>query len=270
MKNIIPKLEVISQEKNNMGALATYLLEYSGDIADLKISKICDELFISVASATRLAKRLGLDGFSQLKIYLAEEKAQNNMSTQKYKNISTIKYYNDVMDSLHNTLARVNIETIDKVSEEIEKASKVNFFAVGGSNIIVTDFSQKLSRIKIPVTVNGDTHIQYVEAANCSPGHLCIGLSYSGLTHEILSNLQISKQNGATTVIVTNNKNLDYDFIDYVIDISSVDNSMRTYSISSRFSALAVFDLIYLSIIDRRPDYYKQILEHNRYIKNSF
>lgn len=270
MKNIIPKLEAISKEQSNMGALASYLLSYDSDIADLKISKICDELYISVASATRLAKRLGLDGFSQLKIYLAEEKTQNKMSNQRYKNISATKYYNDVIDSLHNTLANVDLEMIDKLSDELETATKVNFFAVGGSNVIITDFAQKLSRIKVPVTFSGDTHIQFVEAANSCPGELSIGLSYSGLTHEILSNLQTSKQNGATTVIVTNNKNLKYDFIDYIVDVSSVDNSMRTYSISSRFSALAVFDLLYLSIIDKRPEYYNQLLEHNRFIKNSF
>lgn len=270
MKNIIPKLESISQEHSNMGTLAKYLLEYDQDIADLKISKICDELFISIASATRLAKRLELDGFSQLKIYLAEEKTQNKLSSQKYSNISASKYYDDVMNSLNNTLTNIDTDQIEQLSYEIEKASKINFFAVGGSNIIITDFAQKLSRIMIPVTFHSDTHFQYVEAANSNSSQLCIGLSYSGLTHEILDNLKIAKENGASTVIVTNNKNLSYDFIDYVVDVSSVDNSMRTYSISSRFSALAVFDLLYLSVIDRKPDYYNQLLEHNRYIKNSF
>lgn len=270
MKNIIPKLEAIGQEQSNMGELARYLLDYDEDIADLKISKICDQLYISVASATRLAKRLGLDGFSQLKIYLAEEKTQNKISNQRYNNISTSKYYTDVMNSLNNTLVNIDITKIENLSSEIETASKVNFFAVGGSNIIVTDFAQKLSRIMIPVTFHGDTHFQYVEAANSDQSQLCIGLSYSGLTHEILANLQMAKQNGARTVLITNNQNLSYKFLDYIIDISSVDNSMRTYSISSRFSALAVFDLLYLSIIDKRPDYYNQLLEHNRYIKNSF
>lgn len=270
MKNIIPKLEEISQEASNMGSLATYLLEYNDDIADLKISKICDELYISVASATRLAKRLGLDGFSQLKIYLAEEKTQNKVSTLKYKNISASKYYNDVIESLQNTLANVDLETIDKLSELIETAGKVNFFAVGGSNVIITDFALKLARIKIPVTFSGDTHIQFVEAANCTSSDVCIGLSYSGLTYEILANIQTSKENGANTVLITNNQSLDYDFIDYIVDISSVDNSMRTYSISSRFSALAIFDLLYLSIIDKRPEHYNQILNHNRFIKKSF
>lgn len=270
LKNIIPKLESISQENSNMGTLAKYLLNYDQDIADLKISKICDELYISIASATRLAKRLGLDGFSQLKIYLAEEKTQNKISNQKYNNISTSKYYNDVMESLNETLNDLNMSQLETVSEKITKSKMINFFAVGGSHVVITDFAQKLSRIKIPVTFYGDSHLQYVEAMNSDKDTICLGLTYSGLTHEIIANLQVAKQNGATTVIVTNNKNLSYDFIDYIVDISSVDNSMRTYSISSRFSALAVFDLMYLNIIDSNADYYNAILENNRYIKNLF
>lgn len=267
MKNIIPKLETIAQEKSNMGLLANYLLGYEGDIAELKISKICDDLYISIASATRLAKRLDLDGFSQLKIYLVEERTQNKVSTQKYTNISSQKYFDDIVVSLNTTLNTVDLDVITEVSNEIMNASRVNFFAVGGSHIVTSDFAQKLARIRIPITNYGDTHFQYVEAANSCPGQIAIGLSYSGLTHEILSNLQLSKQNGATTVLITNNKNIKYEFLDYIIDVSSTDNSMRTYSISSRFSSLAIFDLIYLTIIDSNLEYYDQLLKSNRYIK---
>lgn len=267
MKNIIPRLETISKENNNMGILSKYLLGYKGDFTDLKISKICDDLYISVASATRLAKRLDLDGFTSLKIYLAEEKIRNETSMMKYHDITAQKYYDDIMKSLSITLGEADNQKINKVSCLIKDSKKVNFFAVGGSNIVITDLAQKLSRIKIPVTYHSDPHVQFVEAANSTTGEVCLGLSYSGLTHEILANLQQSKANGAITVLITNNKNIKYEFLDYVIDVSSTDNSMRTYSISSRFSALAILDLIYLNIIDSNLEYYNHLLEGNRYIK---
>lgn len=267
MKNIIPRLEVISKENNNMGILSRYLLDYQGDFTDLKISKICDDLYISVASATRLAKRLDLDGFTSLKIYLAEENVRNKTSMMKYHDITAQKYYDDIMKSLSVTLGEADNHTINEVSYHIKSCKKVNFFAVGGSNIVITDLAQKLARIKIPVTYHSDPHVQFVEAANTNKGEVCLGLSYSGLTHEILANLQQSKTNGAITVLITNNKNINYQFLDYVIDISSTDNSMRTFSISSRFSALAILDLIYLNIIDSDLDYYNKLLESNRYIK---
>lgn len=267
MKNIIPKLEVISKERSNMGILAKYLLEYSDDIADLKISKICEDLYISVASATRLAKMLDLDGFSQLKIYLAQELATNESSSNKYTNISAMKYYNDITSALSMTLNEVDDKLLLTVAKSIETATKVNFFAVGGSNLVITDFAHKLRRIKIEVTDHGDSHFQFVEAANCEPRQMSIGLSYSGLTHEVLSNLQISKKHGAETVLITNNKNIDYDFIDHIIAVSSSDNSTRTFSISSRFSSLAILDLLYLNVIGVNPEYYNELLESNRYIK---
>ncbi|WOO87138.1 MurR/RpiR family transcriptional regulator [Mollicutes bacterium LVI A0039] len=267
MKNIIPKLEVISKDNSNMGLLAKYLLEYNGDIAELKISKICEDLYISVASATRLAKMLGLDGFSQLKIYLAQELVTNEVSSHKYANISAKKYYHDIIQSLSTTLNDVNDELLIAVSQEIENSRKINFFAVGGSHTVITDFAQKLARIKFDVTYHSDTHFQFVEAVNSEDDQLSIGLSYSGLTHEVLANLQLSKNNGAKTVLITNNKNIEYPFLDYVIELSSSDNSMRTYSISSRFSSLAILDLLYLNVIGARPQYYNDLLERNRYIK---
>ncbi len=73
-KDVISKLTKIANEENNQGRLANYLLNYQGEIMDLKIRVICDEIFVSVATATRLAKRLDLSGFNELRIYLAEEK----------------------------------------------------------------------------------------------------------------------------------------------------------------------------------------------------
>lgn len=194
MKNIIPKLETIAQEKSNMGLLANYLLGYEGDIAELKISKICDDLYISIASATRLAKRLDLDCFSQLKIYLVNERTQNKVSTQKYTNISSQKYFDDIVVSLNTTLNTVDLDVTTEVSNEIMNVSRVNFYAVGGSHVIVTDFAQKLARLKIQVNFYGDAHLQYVEAANSDNSAVSVGLSYSGLTQEILDNLSVSKK----------------------------------------------------------------------------
>lgn len=265
--NLIPKLESVSLETGNIGILAKYLLEYDGDVSKLKTSHLCDELFISAASTTRLAKRLGLDGFPELKIYLQQEREANLKASNKYSDITAQKYYDDIVNSLAVTLTNASDQQLLAISQEIEKASKVNLFAVGGSNTIITDFGQKLLRIRKSVTYSGDNHFQFVEACNSDESTICIGLSYSGITHEVLANLQTSKQNGATTVLITNNKDVKYDFLDHVVVISSSDNSMRTYSISSRFSSLAILDLLYLNVIETNPEYYNQILEHNRYIK---
>lgn len=265
--NIIPKLESIGKQDDNMGILANYLLEYDGDFNNLKIQHICDTLYISVASATRLAKKLDLSGFSELKIQLIQERSENKISQNKYLDISTNKYYEDICTALSNTLEGVDINYIQKISFEMTKVKKVVFFSIGGSTVSLTDFAYKLQRLKIQTSLYSDYHMQYVEAMNADADVLCIGLTYSGLTEEVLHCLNIAQGNKAKTLMITSNEELINDKFDHFILINASKNTTRTYSISSRISTLSILDLIYLSIIESNPDYYNKLLFENRFIK---
>lgn len=267
MKNIISKLEDISREDNSLGTLAKYLLEYEGDLADLKVSDVCDELFISIASTTRLANKLGLDGFSKLKIYLAQERATIKTTLKMFENSMSQHYYEDVLDALQGTLSTVNNNSIKEISQEIIKSSKVNLFGIGSSNIVVSYLAQKLMRIQKPVSNHADSHFQYIEAMNSNSSQIAIALSFSGLTHEILANLQLSKQKGAVTVLITANSKVNYSFIDYTIVVPNSDTASSFHSISNRYTSVIIFDLIYLNIIESNPSYYNQLLANNKYLR---
>lgn len=267
MKNLIPKLEEISKENNNSALIADYLLNYQGDLGQLRITHICDDLYVSIASATRLSKRLGLDGFNQLKVYLAEEKIYSQNSKQNYININSNKYYDNINDSLKMTLGQLNEQELAELATKVSTATRINLFAVGGSNITLFDFARKLMKLKMNVTCHSDVHLQYIEAQNSEFGTLAIGLTYSGLTKDVIENLIHSKENGATTVLLTNNRNIHSQYIDEYIYIESNQSSSRTFSIATRISTIAVLDLIYLSIIDSDPAFYYEILQKNRVIK---
>lgn len=265
MVNIISKLEDISREESSLGLLANYLLQYDEDLANLKISAVCDELFISIASTTRLANKLGLDGFTQLKIYLAQERSSKRAQLAMFENSMSQHYYEDLIGALQGTLTTVDNKLINKIGNEIIASSKVNLFGIGSSNVVVSYLAQKLIRIQKPVSFHADSHFQYVEAMNSNSSQIAIALSFSGLTHEILANLQLSKKHGATTVLITANHNVKYDFIDYIIVVPNSDLETSFNSISNRFTSVIIFDLLYLSIIETNPTYYKGLIASNKY-----
>ncbi len=264
---LINNLENIASENNNMGLLASYLLSYDKDMNELTIQNICNELYISVASATRLAKRLGYNGFKELKLDLILENKDVLKAEQKYLDITTKKYYQDIANSLSDTLHYVDMNEIKEVSNKLRHATKLNCFAIGGSNITLMDFSYKIQRINKPTTCFADSHMQYVEAKNSDKNTMTIALSYSGITTEVLNNLKLAHEYNSTTVLITGNENIDLEYVDYLIIVKSDQNSKRTYSIASRLSTISILDLIYLSIIESDPKFYNKILHNNRYIK---
>lgn len=254
MKNIIPKLEKISVENGNMGLLATYLLNYDGNLSELKVKDICDDLYISVASATRLAKYMGLNGFSELKTYLTIEKNQNQISKASYQSSCAKDYYNNACIALENTLKHVNMEVIDITANNILASDRINLFGIGESNLTLQDFGHKLKRIGLAVNFQADAHLQFVEASTSTQNSIAIALSYSGLSKDVLNSLRVSKLSGAKTVIVTSNELLDGDYIDNYLLITSEEASKRSFSFESRLCTHAILDLIFIRILELRPD----------------
>lgn len=267
MSNVLPKLEEIAKGKGNLAILASYLINIDTNVNNLNTQKISDDLYISIATGTRLAQKLGLSGFNELKVLLIQEKEQNKKETIKYENSSKNEYLEGLNKSLKQTSDQVEDELIRKVAKEIHNSTKVNFYAIGGSYIVLSDFAYKISRLNKNISISNDLHFQSVDAHNNSSDTLNIALSYSGNTKEILSNLKVSKQNNGKTVLITNNEYDNYEYVDYVINIHSIENTKRLYSINSRFSTLLILDFIYLSFINMDKDNCMEILENTRIIK---
>lgn len=264
MKNIIPKLEKISTEQGNMGLLANYLLNYEGDLAELKVKDICNDLYISVASATRLAKHMGLNGFSELKTYLAIEQKQNMLSDASYQSSSAKDYYNNACIALDNTLKHVDTNAINAIAEYILESERVNLFGIGESNLTLQDFGHKLKRVGILVNFQADAHLQFVEASTSNQQTVAIALSYSGLSRDVLNSLRVSKLANAKTVMITSNELLEHEYIDNYLLIGSEEASKRSFSFESRLCTHAILDLIFLRILELKPEL-RTVSNANRY-----
>lgn len=264
MKNIIPKLEKISTEQGNMALLANYLLKYDGDLAELKVKDICNDLYISVASATRLAKHMGLNGFSELKTYLSIERNQNMISDAHYQSSSAQEYYNNACIALENTLKHIDMQTVNIIAEHILDSTRVNLFGIGESNLTLQDFGHKLKRVGILVNFQPDTHLQFVEASTSDAKTVAIALSYSGLSKDVLNSLRVSKLSQANTVMITSNELLEHDYIDNYLLIGSEEASKRSFSFESRLCTHAILDLIFLRILEIKPEL-KTVSNANRY-----
>lgn len=250
MMNIIPKLEKISTERGNMALLARYLLDYQGNLSELKVKEICDDLYISVASATRLAKHLGLNGFSELKTYLAIEQSQNETDENEFQNNITKDYYKTITNTLDNTLKIIDIALINQIAKDILEYKQVNLFGGGEDILILQEFGYKLMCLGIKTSFYQQQHLQKVEAMTSDNQTLAIGLDFCGDQISILDHMNECKKQGAKTIVLTSNELFDTTNVDNIILISGGHVNFNYTSISRRICSQAVFDLILLKITE--------------------
>lgn len=265
-KNIRLELEnYVSKNTGNTKLLAKYLLEYQGDLRVLKIRDLVDLTYVSTATATRLAQKLGFSGFNELKIVLATENGISSSEIQNYNNSTLEKYLIEVNSSMFHTVNNLNYEMIIELCKKIIKSNYIYIFATGGTLLSCQDFSNKIKRIKLNSHLEADTHNQYFNAKNSDMNDICIGISYSGTTQEVINSLNTARLNNCVTCLITSNSEIGQDEYDYVIYLSPSESLTRNISITSRTSILAVLDIIYLEILNTNFDNYQKILENNHY-----
>ncbi len=265
--DIYYKLNEIAKEKNGGESdLASFLLNYRGDISKLKIKELTELNYVSVSTATRLAKRLELSGFNELKYSMILEQETRKNYQNKIINTTYEEHLESIYDSLKKTASIVDFDVVNTVAEKIFAADIINFYAIGSSMAHAMDFQVKLQRLEKFVNAHFDSHTQYLYALTSTKKTINLGISYSGNSKEVIRNLEISKKNGGgTTILITSNNNIKNDQIDYIIVIAQLEPIVKQFCISSRTSLYFILDMIFIKGVKTNESMYIKMLEKNKF-----
>lgn len=235
--------------------IGEYILKYKDEAIKLSAQELADKTSTSAAAIIRFSKRLGYKGFTTLKVELAKDSDEvhedfNDIIKQSDSIGSMVKKtIKSNIITLEETLKLIDIEVLEEVIEDLVNAKKIYLYGVGASGLMALDFQYKLSRIKKLAIYQSDTHIQLVSSAHIEPSDVAIGISYSGETKEINLALKKAKENGAKTIAITSySKNTLSKIVDIPLFIPKEERELRIGAISSRMSASAILDLLYLGI----------------------
>ncbi len=223
---------------------------FIGDFAQL-----CD---CSVATVTRFSKKLGFNGFPQLKIALAREKdfspVGENITAADTAAEVFAKICNDIYGSLERTKKSINADELQKCCEAVISADKIFIFGLGNSASVAQDAAHKLFRLGKDSTAYTDNHMQAIAATHTGKGSLVIGVSHSGKSKDIVDALKLSRENGATTVAITSLGNHPLKKVsDIVLNTVSEETNYRILGLSSRIAQLAIIDAIYSYLVCHLP-----------------
>ena len=228
--------------------------------AGLTISALATAARTSETTVLRFCRRLGLPGYPQLRLALAEESAQPRTLGGSGTDINAGDSIDDIIAKVAFTDASAVEETahqLDRVAlasaaAAIATAGRVDIYGMGASAIVGTDLQQKLHRIGVIAFAWNDPHIALTSAAPLRPGDVAVGISHSGTTTETIEALAAARATGATTVALTNFplSRLAAD-ADLLLTTSARETNLRSGATASRIAALTVVDCLDLAVAQR-------------------
>lgn len=229
--------------------IADWIAENPGKIISLSIVDLAEKCKCSEATIVRFSRKVGLDGYQDLKIALAAE-TRPTVSTTITANDTAGEMFdkvcNEIYCSLELTKKALDPDALAVAADAICKAGKIALFGLGNSASVALDASHKFIRAGLNATACSDNHMQMIVASHLAEGDVAVGVSHSGSSKDIVEALKVAKEHGATTIAITNVGKSPIDKVsDVVLHTSSSETEYTILGLNSRIAQLAIIDTLY-------------------------
>jgi len=244
-------------------AIARLIIEDPAMVAKSTITELSAASGVSQATIVRTARALGFAGYSELRLALAAASARRRPDRLVPGDLAPDDPLGDVIakvaraesEAIADTAAQLDEERLGAVIEALAKAGRVTVHGVGASGLVAADMAQKLLRIGLTCHAFTDAHLGLTAAALARPGDVAVGVSCSGETPDVLEPLRTARQNGATTVAITNNPRSPLAALaDHVLVSVGRETAFRPGALASRISQLLIVDCVFVGLAQRTPE----------------
>ena len=262
--------------------MADYILKHPEDVLKMSSKDLGKVCFVSTATVYRLCDKLGLSGFSDLKIKITSSLDDYRKSNEDfnfdfpvnqfqthYEIIQKIK--EDYEQTLNLTANLFSLDQLRLIASAMEKAQIIDVYTSAGNINFALNFQFQMQEIGIQVNVPIDEYQQRLIAASSNENHLAIIITFGG--RGILSDILPRILHKVKTPIVLISS-YDYTFkdfdADYQLYISPYENHYKKISsFSTRLSILYILDVLYTCYfkldyqenIEKKLAYYNNIVE---------
>ncbi len=186
------------------------LLNNPDEVPGLTIGEYARRAGCSEATVVRLAKRLGYDGYPQLKRAIVEEPEDSYLGdfesiTPDDEPLVVIqKVVDSAVSGLRDTVEVIDQEAYLRAVDAIDSAKKIVFCGLGDGYPVALVASQRFDRVGQPSWAPIDADQQLILASNLGAGNVFVAISHSGRSSTILDALDAASRSGATCVAITN------------------------------------------------------------------
>lgn len=245
--------------------IASYILNNKDAVTKLKIQELADILFISKSAIHRFVKKIGFNGFNDLKVSIAKENA-DLLENSSYINVNypfqakdnprqiAFKLLELYEKAIKDTFEYVDLDQIKAVSQLIDSADVIDVYTHAHNSNIAENFQDKMLTIGRSVNCPSSFYNQRLTVLASDQKHVAIILSYSGKATFILPIEKKLYEKGVKVIQIGKaGSNYYSQYVTYHLSISDSENNRdRMSQFSSHIAMQYIMDVLYGCIYNVR------------------
>lgn len=245
--------------------IASYILNNKDAVTKLKIQELADILFISKSAIHRFVKKIGVNGFNDLKVSIAKENA-DLLENNSYINVNypfqakdnprqiAFKLLELYEKAIKDTFEYVDLDQIKVVSQLIDSADVIDVYTHAHNSNIAENFQDKMLTIGKSVNCPSSFYNQRLTVLASDQKHVAIILSYSGKATFILPIVKKLYEKGVKVIQIGKaGSNYYSQYVTYHLSISDSENNRdRMSQFSSHIAMQYIMDVLYGCIYNEK------------------
>ena len=236
-----------------------FLLNSPDEIPTLTIGEYARRAGCSEATVVRLSKRLGYDGFPQLKSTFAEEPSAGGFgdfeSIRPTDDPLTVigKVVDSAVSGLRDTAEIIDTHAYLRAVDAFVAADKLVFCGLGDGYPVAIEACQRFDRVGQSAWAPVDADQQLILASNLGAGGVFIAISHSGRSSTILDAMNAATRSGATVVAITNYPGSPIAReADIILQTAVFTTDWSGEIVSKRIAQLALIESLFANFMIRR------------------
>ncbi len=248
--------------------VADYVLNHHEEIIHLTISELASKVSVSEPTIIRFCKKLGLSGYQNMKIQLAQiKKKPLAIIHEQIDTNDTIKEVaNKVITShiiaLNETLKQLDFDTLSQVIKILTNSKSIDFYGLGGSGTVAIDVENKFLRTGLNTHAYVDSHIQLMRTSLLNQEDTIVIFSNTGNTKHFINLLEIAKKRKVSSILITSSPVSSLaKLADYVLSAKAKEIRYKKEPSSSRIAMMSIMDIVVT---------YVALIKQEQYIENIY
>jgi RpiR family transcriptional regulator, carbohydrate utilization regulator len=236
--------------------VADFILTHPEEVLRTPISNLASRCDVSDATVFRFSQSLGYAGFPQLKAALAVD-----LLTPGAADAATIVPGDTVSDivrkimtlanqGIFDTFAVLREETLQKAVAALCAARAVEVYGLGGTSGPLAEIvAYRFLNLGLRASGIRSHDLLIKRASMMEPGDVVMGISHSGVAVPVVEALRLAREQGATTVCLTNYARSPITAVsDIVLQTAARESPRLSEAVTARIMQLAVLDALYSGV----------------------
>lgn len=242
-ESIFDRLELIKQHatKQDRAIIDCLYKNNIGNLSYLSITEFASLAGVAEATLLRFCRKLGLRGYSEFRMLLAQSKSEYTGDEQDF----AYTILKSMTAALQSTYELIDHADVDKAAELLRGAAHIYCLGSGNSGVAAEELRNKLLRFGVHAYHLADSHLQTIAASTLGEQDVLVLFSVSGSTKDMLSIAKTAKQNRAKLIVVTNYLRSPLGaYADVLLSVVAKSAPLDGGSLAAKVSQLYVVDVL--------------------------